>query len=348
MDQLPAEMIEIVFEFMPHQDRKTGVLLNSRWRKAGEAAHLWDWVSLPRVENDLSRTRVIQMLNSRRLAGAKEIAIKAGSLSNDLLQAVALHKGLRQIEIWGYPLPTGVDIQLLVEALTKTDSLDLQKCSLPTQVIIAMLTKVAAGCSLKEFYLHEEDKEKTLSEAWRSRLADRILNQPTFEMPTALLTSAFTRLTKVHLTRVLLTNSQMGALLEKISQVNSSLTNLSLVRYRSLKGPGRLNLLHLVNLEEVRLVDNHFIWEDLIDFLAALSLLTKLKNLDLENRYLPNKEEEDNDNDNDNHAAGGDDDNDDDGDDDNDDDNNEENEMMAKAINFLEGAKIRIPCEVCF
>ena len=49
MEKLPAEVLEIVFEFLPRQDRKTGVLLNSRWRQAGEAAHLWDWVLLPRL-----------------------------------------------------------------------------------------------------------------------------------------------------------------------------------------------------------------------------------------------------------------------------------------------------------
>ena len=84
MDKLPAEMLEIVFKFLPRQDRKTGVLLNSRWRQAGEAAHLWNWVILPRVENQLSRERVVEMLNTWRLAEAEEIAIRAGAFSNPL------------------------------------------------------------------------------------------------------------------------------------------------------------------------------------------------------------------------------------------------------------------------
>ena len=159
MDRLPAEMLEKVFEFLPRQDRKTGVLLNSRWRQAGEAAHLWNWVILPRVENQLSRERVVEMLNTRRLAVAEEIAIRAGAFSNDLLQAVVLHKGLRQMEIRGYQLPAEVNTELLVEALTGVESLDLQAASLPPQVITALLTKVTDRCPLKVLYLHAGSKE---------------------------------------------------------------------------------------------------------------------------------------------------------------------------------------------
>ena len=101
MDKLPTEVLERVFEFLPYEERKTGVLVNSKWRKAGEAPNLWTWVLLPRVEDQWSCNRVIEMLNSRRLARGKEIAIKAEAVSDDLLQAAILHKGLKQMEIWG-------------------------------------------------------------------------------------------------------------------------------------------------------------------------------------------------------------------------------------------------------
>ena len=101
MDKLPAEVLEKVFEFLPRQDRKAKVLVNSLWRKAGEAAHLWAWVHLPCVEDQNSCARVIDMLNSRRLAKAREIVINAEAVSEDLLHAVVLHKRLKQLEIWG-------------------------------------------------------------------------------------------------------------------------------------------------------------------------------------------------------------------------------------------------------
>ena len=322
MDRLPVELLEKVFDFLPYQDRKTVVLVNSHWRKAGEAAHLWDWVGLPRVEDQRSCKRVIEMLNTRRLAKAKEIAIQTGAMTNDLLQAVVLHKGLKEMEIGGLRLvPAGVDRQLLVEALTGVESLDLQTCALPSQVLIALLTKVASGCSLNELYLHAKNKEQTLRmEAWRM---DRmlLLSSDAKVVPAALMASAFTRMTKVHVTHTILSSSQVGALMDRISQDNSSLNNLSLVGSFHRSRTERLDLKHLVHLEEVRLVVNYLTSEELVDFFEALSPLTKLKKLDLENIYGPSEDE-----------------------------NGGITEMMAKAINFLEEAKINIfgPTQVRF
>ena len=321
MDRLPVELLEKVFDFLPYQDRKTVVLVNSHWRKAGEAAHLWDWVGLPRVEDQRSCKRVIEMLNTRRLAKAKEIAIQTGAMTNDLLQAVVLHKGLKEMEIGGLRLvPAGVDRQLLVEALTGVESLDLQTCALPSQVLIALLTKVASGCSLNELYLHAKNKEQTLRmEAWRM---DRmVVSAALMVVPAALMASAFTRMTKVHVTHTILSSSQVGALMDRISQDNSSLNNLSLVGCFHWSRTGRLDLKHLVHLEEVRLVVNYLTSEELVDFFEALSPLTKLKKLDLENIYGPSEDE-----------------------------NGGITEMMAKAINFLEEAKINIfgPTQVRF
>ena len=322
MDRLPVELLEKVFDYLPYQDRKTVVLLNSHWRKAGEAAHLWDWVGLPRVEDQRSCKRVIEMLNTRRLAKAKEIAIQTGAMTNDLLQALVLHKGLKEMEIGGLRLgiPAEVDRQLLVEALTGVESLDLQTRALPSQVLIALLTKVASGCSLNELYLHAKNKEQTLRmEAWRM---DRmVVSAALMVVPAALMASAFTRMTKVHVTHTILSSSQVGALMDRISQDNSSLNNLSLVGSFHRSRTERLDLKHLVHLEEVRLVVNYLTSEELVDFFEALSPLTKLKKLDLENIYGPSEDE-----------------------------NGGITEMMAKAINFLEEAKINIfgPTQVRF
>ena len=105
------------------------------------------------------------------------------------------------MEIRGYQLPAEVNTELLVEALSRIESLDLQTRSLPPQVITALLTKVTEGCSLKELFLHNGYKEtgKAQLAPRRSYLASKA--------PAALLASAFTRLTKVHLTHTLLTNS---------------------------------------------------------------------------------------------------------------------------------------------
>ena len=324
MDKLPVELLERVFVYLPYKERKTGVLINSKWRKAGEAANLWTWVLLPRVEEQWSCNRVIEMLNSPRLARAEEIAIKAEAVSDDLLQAVILHKGLKQIEMWGSKLPARVDTQLVVEALTKVDSLDLQAGSLPSQVFLALLTKVTTGCSLKELYLHADTKERTLSKAWRAQLAPRYFIGAR-ELPASAF-SAFSRLTIVHLTHTRLTNSQVGALMEGINQSDSSLKDFSLIGSLYCNRTGHLDLKPLVNVEKVQLHENFLTWNEICGFFAAVSPVTKLRKLDLEDSLRgngPEKEEEVEEEAEEEENVGS-------------------KEMMAKAINFLEEAQILI------
>ena len=323
MDKLPAELLERVFIYLPYEERKTGVLINSKWRKAGEAANLWTWVLLPRVEEQWSCNRVIEMLNSPRLARAEEIAIKAEPVSDDLLQAVILHKGLKQIEMWGSKLPARVDTQLVVEALTRVDSLDLQAGSLPSQVFIALLTKVTAGCSLKELYLHADTKEKTLSKAWRAALAPRY-SIAAKTVPQDILASAFSRLTIVHLTHTRLTNSQVGALMEGINQSDSSLKDFSLIGSLYCNRTGHLDLKPLVNVEKVQLHDNFLTWNEICGFFAAVSPVTKLRKLDLEDSPRGNGPEKEEEEEEEKEESDG------------------SKEMMAKAINFLEEAQILI------
>ena len=167
MDQLPPELLEKIFEFLPRQDRKTVVLVNSLWRNVGEASHLWAWVKLP-IINDLdSCERAIDMLRSGRHAGAAEIVLRADAVhyfptavSETLLNAVIQHTGLRRMDIvihyeadMGWP-EEGLDVQLVTQAFTTMTSLTLDPGYLTPHLLIALLTKVSEeGCSLKELSL---------------------------------------------------------------------------------------------------------------------------------------------------------------------------------------------------
>ena len=46
-----------------------------RWRKAGEASHLWSWVHLPRVEDQRAGELAVEMLKSVRLAKVEKVSI---------------------------------------------------------------------------------------------------------------------------------------------------------------------------------------------------------------------------------------------------------------------------------
>ena len=283
MDKLPLlvleEVLKKVFEFLPREDRKAGVMVNSKWREVGEAGHLWAWVPL-HVFDQNSRARVIDMLSSERLARVETIDIQPKAVSEDLLQALINHTGLKSIGLWRWGregrrdgLPAGLNPQLVVKALTaKVGDLRLGKHSLPTHLRIALFTELSQGGSfLKKIYL---------------------LRNNISVVPEAFVASALTRMVEVRLEYTRLTSEQAIALTEGIDQGGSSIEKLylrdSLPSMDERTGP--LNLQPLVKLEKVRL-DYNFLTElELVNFFAAMSPSTKLKRLRINSLPWPAKE----------------------------------------------------------
>ena len=259
MEKLPVELLEKVFEFLPHEDRKSVALVNSLWRKAGEAPHLWTWIELPRVEDQNSCARVIKMLRDKRLARLWHIDIRPDSVSEDLLRAMIQHRGLEKIQLEeGGELLSGLNSQLVIEALTRMESLDLYS-PFPTHLLIGLLTEVSEGRStLKRLYL------------WDNKLG---------ELPAALVISASTRLVEVDLGYSQLTSDQVAALMEAIDQGNSSIEKLSLSGSLPSEDERPLNLKPLVKLEVVSLWNNSLTQQELVNFFSALSPSTKLREL---------------------------------------------------------------------
>ena len=273
MDRLSlSEMEEVlkkVFEVLPRKDRKAGVMVNSLWRQVGEASAFWAWVQLPVVEDQDSRARVIDMLRCERLAGVEVIQIEAGAVSEELLQTMINHEGLKRIELNGAggELPAGLNPQRVVEALTGMEILFLGFDPLPTHLLIPLLTKVSEGGS----------NLKKLSLPY-SNLAD---------VPAALVASALTRMVRVYLYNTMLTSAQVAALLEAIDQGDSSIEELWLSYSLPWEGSrtGPLNLKPLIKVEEVRLYSNFHTQQELVDFFAAMSDSMKLRKLVI--RALP-------------------------------------------------------------
>ena len=290
METLPDELLEKVFEFLLARDRKAGVLVNKRWREVGEAPKFWTWMKLPRVEcRPTNQARVIEMIKSRRLAKVKEVNVDLDAVSDDLLQAIGLHQGLKEISLFGYKerrLPAELDTQLLIQVVTGMESLAFIQqrreggltsslClvsnhgydffPLPSEPVAALLTKMSQGCSLKELHFTANIRE----------------------VPASLLVSAIKGLVKLDLGCYSLTSNQVEALLEAIDQEETSLKKLSLTKSLPSRRTEHFNLKPLVKLEEVRLIDNWHTREDLIDFFAALSPSTKLRKLVLTTANYP-------------------------------------------------------------
>ena len=276
MDRLPIEVLEKVFEFLPYEDRKAVVLVNSRWRKAGEAPHLWTSTGLYWVADRKRRKKAMKMLSFKRLARVDEIGINAEAVSNNLLEAMIQHTGLKKIELWGGyntggKLPAGLDSQLMTEALAKVEDLSVYS-SLPPHHLYDLLTEVSQG---------------------RSTLNRLSLNTNLGEVPAALVASALTRLVEVYLASRL-TTDQAAVLMEAIDQDDSSLKKLTL--HSSLptedERTGPINLKPLVKLEVVMLFGNFHTRQELVDFFAAIFPSTKLRTLSFCSRLPWPAEEE--------------------------------------------------------
>ena len=274
MDKLPEELLEKVFEFLPAKDRKSCVLVNKRWREVGEAPKFWAWVKLPRVElRPNNQARVIEMVKSRRLAKVKEVMVDLDAVSDDLLKAIHLHQGLKELSLFGGKitgLPAELDTQLLIQVVTGVESLSLIQqrkekrrdedatsvrhrmvskhgfsfFPLPSELVFALFTTMSQGCSLKELHLTANIRE----------------------VPASLLVSAIKRLVKLDLDCFSLTSAQVKALLEAIDQGETSLKKLSLTKSLPTRRTGHFNLKPLVKLEELRLIGNWHTREDIFHF----------------------------------------------------------------------------------
>ena len=124
VEKLPNEMLVKVFEFLRPRDRKSVIQVNSSWKAAGEASHLWNWVHLPKVVGQDSLERVIEMLRSGRLARVKfMLAVHANAMSDNLLEAMIQHAGIKRLFLLDGGLQTGLDPQLMVKAITRMEGL---------------------------------------------------------------------------------------------------------------------------------------------------------------------------------------------------------------------------------
>ena len=285
MEKLPMEVLEKVFEVLPRKDRKSGVLVSSLWRKVGERPRLWAWVRLPRVYDQNIRAKVIEMLSFKRLARVERIIIQpnAAAVSENLLQAMIQHTGLKRVHMWTDELPAGLDSELVLEALTRVEELWLGFDSLPIHLLIALLTEVSQvwiGLVLVTLRLY------------RTNLA---------KVPPALVASGLTRLVTVDLYCTRLTSHQVAALMVGVNRGNSSIKKLSfdgsLEEEEERIGP--LNLQPLVKLEELILYNritslenfNNFLTrQELVNFFAALSKSTKLRKLLMDRLSWPAEE----------------------------------------------------------
>ena len=110
-------MLERVFHLLPPRDLKAVVLVCRWWREVGEAPALWVWVCLRVASRNIGY--MPEVLDSRRLQAVRRM--EAREVSEELLQAVVRHPGLKEMVVRNSIL-SSVDPELLAQAVTKLDT----------------------------------------------------------------------------------------------------------------------------------------------------------------------------------------------------------------------------------
>ena len=97
-EELPVEILALIFQSLSLQDLSTALLVCRRWREVGETPALWS--SLPVRVNTENLSVMTEMLRSRRLQAVRKLVIIGVSPSEEDWEAVGEHLGLKELGIF--------------------------------------------------------------------------------------------------------------------------------------------------------------------------------------------------------------------------------------------------------
>ena len=129
---LPEEMLRKVFSFLSPPDLKTSVLVCKRWAEVGQAPGLWTWVTF--TVDWIKMASMPELMSLKRLQLVTKLDIRARMVSKELMEAVAIHPGLRRVDTSpGFTNLSSVKPELLAKALNKMEDVCLRAASLMPQ-----------------------------------------------------------------------------------------------------------------------------------------------------------------------------------------------------------------------
>ena len=149
---IPTELLEKILGELPPVDLKSAVFACKRLREVGETPKLWTWVVLEVTGENLFM--IPEALGSRRLQEVARLKVKAWS--DQLLEAIVRHPGLRQLEI--------LDVNPLVHADLTRAFTNLEEVTiydgdynLTVEQLVAIFTAITENSKLKKFALTDSN-----------------------------------------------------------------------------------------------------------------------------------------------------------------------------------------------
>ena len=141
---LPAEVLYLIFCWLPPRDLKSVVLVCRLWREVGEAPGLWTWVVLRLTGEDT------EVLGLGRLQAVRELRLR-GEVGEEVMAAVVGHQAGRLVLEETDMRPVGPNI--LATAVHSLKQLTLREVKLTELQTEALFRAIPLGSNLKKLSL---------------------------------------------------------------------------------------------------------------------------------------------------------------------------------------------------
>ena len=152
---LPEEMLRMIFSYLPPEDLKAVVLVCKLWSRVGQAPGLWSWVTFHAWNNEA----VLEQMRLPRLQKVSRLNITAQNVSEELMEAVAMHPGLKKVETYGqifrglkrvetecrWTNLSSVRPELLARTFGKMEDLNLGGTKLTVDQLNCLFASLASG-----------------------------------------------------------------------------------------------------------------------------------------------------------------------------------------------------------
>ena len=257
---LPAELLYLIFKLLRGENLKQAVAVCRRWKGVGEAQNLWTWVQPRITQKNIKIAK--DLLGCKRMQGVSKIMIAA--ISEDVLDGVARHQGLRSASI-SCGLLSLHERRLLVMLVGKLENVEL------------MLAKDEVSNVLGEILSTTSSALKTLD------LSRNNLNQ----LGEGLLGLAVATLEELKLQRTELTTKQLREILASVVSAGSRCKMKKLDLSENNFSGVEASLMEIFpNVEEVELENTSLTGQQLAVILSCLAVSSKTKKLNLNQNCL--------------------------------------------------------------
>ena len=212
---LPDEMLARIFLHLAARHLPRVAEVCTRWQQVLDTPGFWSWVVFRVSRSNLAS--MPERLDCRRLQGVRKLEVEAGwqngacgvawrvEVSEKLLQAVAGHPGLRELDMSGTDL-SRVEPELLASTLSKMEEVNLWYTELTPRQASIFCQVLKDNTHLKSLQLGDVDLSRVEPE---------------------LLAGAVAKLEEVNLSNTSLTNLQARALCQVLKE-NSHLKMMDL------------------------------------------------------------------------------------------------------------------------